>query len=276
MIHPVSGLTELGFGITQYGDAPPHIPLELVHLIGFTEFRINQAGELARRLTNQRPCVVHAPDPEEDGFLEVIQEVSARSNVFAVNVHARPNDEEWLCASCARRWTAAQAAHGPCTHCGAPDLAAWRGTFPFAAASKLLIQAADMLRACGKKLFIENTCESPELMARVLAAVPTADFTLDTGHSMLYGDGPESYLTRLGSRLRHLHLHDNLGGDSERLHDLHLPPGQGVIDWPRLTSALQAHQFRGTAVFECEPTPASVHLLTGVARLLTEDHPRSN
>lgn len=276
MFRPNDNSTGIDFGITQFGDSPPHLPSDLEHLIQFVEYRISQADEMDRRLIDQRPCVVHAPDPEEDGFLEVVNWAAERPNVFAVNAHARPNDDEWLCAGCARRWTTAHATHGPCTYCGESDLAVWRGTFPFEIACKRLREAAAVLQAKGKVLFIENTCESPELMARVLAAVPDAAFTLDTGHSMLYGNGPESYLAMLGPRLRHLHLHDNRGGDSERYHDLHLPPGLGIIDWPRLASALQVHQFRGTAVFECEPKPDWSHYLVGVARLLVERRTRAS
>lgn len=265
MIHARRELEGLVFGLTQFGDTPPVITPGLDHLIHFLEVRIGQAGELTRRVTDQRSCYVHAPDPEEDAFLEVIHQAAELQSVVAVNAHARPNDHEWLCPGCARRWTAAQATRGPCQHCGEPDAAGWRGTFPFDEACRQLENAATVLQARGKVLLIENTYETPELMERILSSIPNAGFTLDTGHSMLYGTGPGSYLRKLGHRLRHLHLHDNRGGDSERLHDLHLPPGQGIIEWERLATDLQAIPFSGTAVFECTPDAAWVHRWIGGA-----------
>jgi len=179
--------------------------------------------------------------------------VAALPGVAAVNAHARPDDEEWLCPGCYRRRNPSTSTSASCTHCGEPDADQWRGTFPFAEACGRLQEAAGILSSAGKQLFIENTCESPDLMARVLSNVPGAGFTLDTGHSMLYGAGPDAYLALLGDRLMHLHLHDNLGGDSEKLHDRHLTPGKGILDWTAFGEELRRLRFRGTAVFECSP-----------------------
>ena len=242
-------------GITQFDETPPELTDGLLPFITFVEYRIGSVEEIDRCRTSAKGCIVHAPDSEDENFLSVVAAAAEVPSVFAVNTHARPDDEEWLCCNCSRREISSNKVVAPCPHCGEPEPARWRGTFTFSDACQRLREAVGMLEARGKSLLIENTCESPALMARILAAVPSAGFTLDTGHSILYGEGPVSYLERSGSRLRHLHLHDNLGGDSERYHDLHLPPGQGIVDWERLAIELRNRKYSGTSVFECIPDP---------------------
>lgn len=63
--------------------------------------------------------------------------------------------------------------------------------------------------------------------------------TLDVGHAHLAGLSLPALVQRLGRRLRHLHIHDNDGSA-----DLHLPVGQGTVDWAGLVSALQEIGYR--------------------------------
>jgi hypothetical protein len=56
----------------------------------------------------------------------------------------------------------------------------------------------------------------------------------------------EEILSKYGSRLRHVHLHDNKGGHA----DLHLPLGAGNVDVRRSIRALQATGFDGTITLE--------------------------
>ena len=74
---------------------------------------------------------------------------------------------------------------------------------------------------------------------------------LDTGHAHQAGLAPAEAARRLGSRVRHLHLHDNHGGPI----DEHLPIGDGTIDWEPFFAALEEIDFQGFGVFEFGPPP---------------------
>ena len=67
---------------------------------------------------------------------------------------------------------------------------------------------------------------------------------LDTGHALLAGD-LHSLIHKLAGHLRMIHAHDNRGAD-----DNHLPPGDGRIDWQRLTRDLIQARFRGAFILE--------------------------
>jgi len=95
--------------------------------------------------------------------------------------------------------------------------------------------------------------------------------TLDVGHIRSYRDHgvtPEAYgtpesaaryndcltaiLTRLGERIFHIHLHDVRATDWRD----HRAPGRGLIDWPRLFTALAALPYPHLLSFELEePQP---------------------
>lgn len=80
---------------------------------------------------------------------------------------------------------------------------------------------------------------------------PDVGICLDTGHSFLSGD-LLGRLRAFAPRLITLHVHDNRGKKDD-----HLPPGEGNINWPELTNALEATGFRGQLILE----------ITGSARL---------
>ena len=69
---------------------------------------------------------------------------------------------------------------------------------------------------------------------------------VDTGHAYQAGLTPADAIRRLGSRVRHLHLHDNHGGPI----DEHLPIGDGTIEWEPFFAALEEIDFQGYGVFE--------------------------
>ncbi|MBW1857069.1 MAG: sugar phosphate isomerase/epimerase, partial [Deltaproteobacteria bacterium] len=52
--------------------------------------------------------------------------------------------------------------------------------------------------------------------------------TLDIGHGQLLREENASFtiIKRYPDRIKHIHLHDNLGGNMPE-NDLHLPPGKG-------------------------------------------------
>lgn len=69
---------------------------------------------------------------------------------------------------------------------------------------------------------------------------------IDTGHANrsipLDGIPAETYIKRFNDVIIELHLNDNLGAE-----DLHLPPGQGTINWPAVFDAIR-HLTRDTVL----------------------------
>jgi len=82
----------------------------------------------------------------------------------------------------------------------------------------------------------------------VLDAFPELGLHLDIGHANLcpIPQNTESILKAHGNRLRHVHLHDNKGGEE----DLHLALGAGTLDIPRIVRALKASGYDGTITLE--------------------------
>jgi sugar phosphate isomerase/epimerase len=105
----------------------------------------------------------------------------------------------------------------------------------------------------GVTLGLENLSESAQDMANTIDAAPGLAITLDVGHAqLLQAENTSVSIIRLcGSAVRHLHLHDNRGGNSVK-DDLHLPIGHGVIDFPSVLAELQNACYEGTATLEVE------------------------
>lgn len=104
---------------------------------------------------------------------------------------------------------------------------------------------------CGVGLMIENlpgVFNTPEQLGELLDPVPELGLHLDIGHANLLVpyNMTESILKAYGTRLRHVHLHDNKGGGA----DLHLPLGAGNLDVPRSIGALKASGYDGTITLE--------------------------
>lgn len=68
---------------------------------------------------------------------------------------------------------------------------------------------------------------------------------IDTGHAHLV-ESPEAETRAAGPLLRTTHVHDNRGHQ-----DVHLPPGQGTIDWAGWIEALDEVGYEGPIMLEC-------------------------
>ena len=106
----------------------------------------------------------------------------------------------------------------------------------------------------GVRIGIENLSEKADDLERLLEAVPLLGITLDVGHGQLLAETNTAFpiIERLSSRIAHLHLHDNHGGKGVR-DDLHLPIGEGIVDFPRILEALIRKRYCGTATLELKP-----------------------
>jgi sugar phosphate isomerase/epimerase len=112
---------------------------------------------------------------------------------------------------------------------------------------ELLIPARDL----GVGLMIENLpggFNSVRQLAELLDPIPELGMHLDIGHANLQVDvnTTDDILAAYGSRLQHVHLHDNKGGNL----DLHLPLGTGTIDTAHYVRSLQSIGYDGTITLE--------------------------
>ena len=97
-------------------------------------------------------------------------------------------------------------------------------------------------KAREKNIFIclENLSEDWEDLDVVFRELPLLYLTLDVGHAQLLRKQSTAFdlIATYPDRIKHIHLHDNLGGDLPK-HDLHLPPGKGIVDFKRIFDALK-------------------------------------
>jgi sugar phosphate isomerase/epimerase len=85
-------------------------------------------------------------------------------------------------------------------------------------------------------------------VSELLEPLPDLGLHLDIGHAnlMVGFNTTDELLKTYGNRLRHVHLHDNKGGNA----DLHLPLGAGMLDTAYYVRALQAIGYDGTISLE--------------------------
>jgi sugar phosphate isomerase/epimerase len=101
------------------------------------------------------------------------------------------------------------------------------------------------------KVMLENEWATPPGLLRDAVdsvGLGNVGACLDVGHAHLCARLPVAdWVPMLGSRIRHLHLHDNESCPDD---DQHLLPGRGTIDWDRLAAALRAQGLCPPAVIE--------------------------
>jgi sugar phosphate isomerase/epimerase len=112
----------------------------------------------------------------------------------------------------------------------------------------------------GLGLMIENLpgdFNTARDMGELLDPLPGLGLHLDIGHANLLVSQStvDELLIAYGSRLRHVHLHDNKGGAA----DLHLPLGTGSVDLRSAIRQLQRTGYDGTITLEVF-TPDQHHL----------------
>jgi sugar phosphate isomerase/epimerase len=85
-------------------------------------------------------------------------------------------------------------------------------------------------------------------LGELLDPLPELGLHLDIGHAnlLVLHSTVEELLVSYGSRLRHVHLHDNKGGSA----DLHLPLGTGTVDVRGAVGLLKRFGYDGTITLE--------------------------
>jgi len=101
---------------------------------------------------------------------------------------------------------------------------------------------------------IENLSESHRDFLPVFDAIPELGMTLDLGHAQLLTSRNRAFgfIAHCPERIRHIHLHDNNGGASAE-DDLHLPIGQGKVDFLSIFASLKTINYNGTMTLELRP-----------------------
>ena len=116
---------------------------------------------------------------------------------------------------------------------------------------KTITELLPIARDCGVGLMIENLpgdFNSVLQLSGLLDPIPELGLHLDLGHANLRvaRNTTDELLRAYGARLRHVHLHDNKGGDA----DLHLPLGSGNLDLHHLLQLRRVAGYDGTITLE--------------------------
>lgn len=111
---------------------------------------------------------------------------------------------------------------------------------------KALQELIQYSRNSDVQLCVENTFETLNDLELLHSNVSNLCHTLDIGHANLIdSSAPSRIIERFGAKIRHLHIHDNFGTE-----DLHLPPGQGNIDFISLFRVLNEVGYKKTCTLE--------------------------
>jgi sugar phosphate isomerase/epimerase len=98
---------------------------------------------------------------------------------------------------------------------------------------------------------LENLSEEAMDMKTAFDEIPGLMMTLDLGHAELLRENNTSmsFIEMFPERIHHIHLHDNMGGNSPE-DDLHLPPGEGRVDLKGAFAGLAMISYHRTVTLE--------------------------
>ena len=113
----------------------------------------------------------------------------------------------------------------------------------------------------GVQIAFENL-EGPEYLDALMTRYrdcPTVGFCWDSGHERCYTPS-RNFLFQYGDRLMMTHLNDNFGitdpdGRLQGIDDLHLLPGDGILDWSRVVGQLKQANPQEILNFELKIRP---------------------
>jgi len=110
---------------------------------------------------------------------------------------------------------------------------------------------AGIAESYGTAIACENTSEEPGDMRELLETHAGVMLTVDIGHSELLSETNKSlgFINAYPERIGHIHIHDNIGGNTYH-EDLHLPLGEGRIDFAPILTALKQLPQVVTITFE--------------------------
>jgi len=120
---------------------------------------------------------------------------------------------------------------------------------------EMIMEMSKAARGMGIVLCLENLSETYGDFLRAFERVPGLMMTLDIGHAQLLAEENTSFgfIKHCFSRITHLHVHDNRGGTSVK-DDLHLPLGEGIIDYKGIFTLLKENAYSSTITMEVKPS----------------------
>ena len=121
-------------------------------------------------------------------------------------------------------------------------------------ASRKIELASEMVASAGSAgviLCIENLSERYYHFIPMFEHIPDLKMTLDIGHAQLLSKENTSFgfIENCLSRIAHVHVHDNRGGKSPK-DDIHLPLGEGIVDYRRIFGLLAERGYESTMTME--------------------------
>ena len=119
---------------------------------------------------------------------------------------------------------------------------------------ELLKKIIDKAKEKRITICLENLSENWHDLNMAFLELPLLNLTLDVGHAQLLREENTSFgfIKTYPDRIKHVHIHDNLGGNTPE-NDLHLPPGRGIVDFKNVFNALSKIDYRKTATLELKP-----------------------
>lgn len=107
----------------------------------------------------------------------------------------------------------------------------------------------------GIVLCLENLTSQHDSFSTVMDAIPGLRMTMDIGHGELLAEENTSFgfMEHLWDRICHVHVHDNQGGTTVK-DDLHLPLGDGIVDFPGILTRLKEKGYDSTLTLEVLPS----------------------
>ncbi len=119
---------------------------------------------------------------------------------------------------------------------------------------ELLKRIIDKAREKRIIICLENLSEDWHDLKMAFSKLPLLHLTLDVGHAQLLREENTGFglIKTYPDRIKHIHLHDNLGGNTPE-NDLHLPPGSGIVDFKNIFNALSKIGYMGRATLEIKP-----------------------
>ncbi len=118
----------------------------------------------------------------------------------------------------------------------------------------LLSQLVDHAAKFNMKICLENLSCRHDSFELFFSEIPDLYMTLDVGHGQLLNKENTAFgfIEHVFDKIQHIHIHDNFGG-SKISDDLHLPLGEGIIDYSRIFSLLGLKGYDSTITMEVSP-----------------------
>ncbi|MFH2129696.1 MAG: sugar phosphate isomerase/epimerase family protein [bacterium] len=140
----------------------------------------------------------------------------------------------------------------------------WADTSVIAAKIEMLAELVDFAETCELVLCLENLSAQHDSFSTFFEAIPNLRMTMDIGHGELLSKENTAFgfMENVFSKIAHVHVHDNLGGNSVK-DDLHLALGDGIVDYPRILALLKKKGYQSTITMEVKPgdMPRSLKVL---------------